>query len=545
MSDLIGQQIGSYEILRQIGSGGMSTVYKATDTESDRLVAIKLMASFLSKEEKFLARFGREVDLLTSFDHPNIVKVFDYGEYHGSPYIVMPFMSMGTLQDRLRGAPMKASEVAKMMGEMASALQYAHDKGIVHRDIKPSNILIDEHGNAMLSDFGFARWREASLSLTGSALVGTPSYMSPEQCLGEEVTPFSDQYALGVVLYRVATGQLPFDGETPLAIALKQINEALPPPRTVNPKLPIEIANVLEKVLQKNPRERYASVAAFNEAFQAALELVRRTSDQPTTVLPHIGRVKIFFDRFGRQLRWIYRTRLAPRWPVILGGLILLFAVPLGTAALRGPNGGELPPDVVGRSTEMMGTMEALYTANAPLQGTEEVPGGVETAVAGTLEVLAAEGTQSAIATLSAAQTLGVPTDTPAIPTATATSLFGGFFFNPTPSNTPGSGGNGSDDPTNTPVDTATSGPGSSSTPDPSNTPGPSPTSGPGPSSTPVPTSAPSATSAPAPTNTPPPPPTNTSAPPTSPPQPTNTPGPPIIPPGQCKKEGVECTPSS
>ncbi|MGD8732264.1 MAG: serine/threonine-protein kinase, partial [Anaerolineales bacterium] len=303
MTDLIGQQIGRYEVLRQIGSGGMSTVYKASDVETNRLVAIKLMASFLTKEEKFLTRFEREVELLTQFDHPNIVKVYDFGEYMGSPYIVMPFMSMGTLQDRLRGAPMKATEVAKMMSEMSSALQYAHDKGIVHRDIKPSNILIDEKGNAMLSDFGFARWREASLSLTGSALVGTPSYMSPEQCLGEQVTPFSDQYSLGVVLYRVATGQLPFDGETPLAIALKQINEALPPPQSVNPKLPIEIANVLEKVLQKNPKERYANIAVFNEAFQRALEAVRQASDKPTTVLPRIGRVKIFFDRLGRQLR--------------------------------------------------------------------------------------------------------------------------------------------------------------------------------------------------------------------------------------------------
>ena len=503
MSDLIGQQIGRYEVLRQIGSGGMSTVYKAADVETNRLVAIKLMASFLSKEEKFLTRFEREVDLLTQFDHPNIVKVLDFGEYHGSPFIVMPFMSMGTLQDRLRGAPMKATEVAKMMSEMAGALQYAHDKGIVHRDIKPSNILIDDKGNAMLSDFGFARWREASLSLTGSALVGTPSYMSPEQCLGEQVTQLSDQYSLGVVLYRVATGQLPFDGDTPLAIALKQINEALPPPRSVNPKLPIEIANVLEKVLQKNPRDRYASIAAFNEAFQRALEVVRKTSDQPTTVLPRIGRVKIFFDRLGRQLRWTYRTRLAKRWPVVIGALILLFGVPLGTAALWGPSGGVATPDgriVDAQSTQVMATVQALSTVNAELLGAEEDdPGAVQTAVGGTMEAMAVFAGQ----TQSAAETLGVPTDTPQ-PTPTPTATFFSFFRTRTPTNTSDSSSGGPGEPTNTPVNTPTRtqtvGPGT-----PSSTPMPTPTSAP-PTDTPVPP-----TPVP-PTDTPPPPPTATSS---------------------------------
>jgi hypothetical protein len=452
MSDLIGQQIGRYEILRQIGSGGMSTVYKASDTETDRLVAIKLMASFLTKEEKFLTRFQREVELLTQFDHPNIVKVLDFGEYMGSPYIVMPFMSMGTLQDRLRGAPMKATEVAKMMSEMSSALQYAHDNGIVHRDIKPSNILIDEKGNSMLSDFGFARWREASLSLTGSALVGTPTYMSPEQCLGEEVTPLSDQYSLGVLLYRVATGQLPFDGETPLAIALKQINEALPPPQSVNPKLPIEIANVLEKVLQKNPKDRYPNIAEFNNAFQRALEVIRRTSDQPTTVLPRIGRIKIFFDRLGRQLRWTYRTRLARRWPVILGALILLFGVPLGTAALWGPSGGVATPDsriVDAQSTQVMSTVNALSTINAELIGAEDNPGAVQTAVAGTMQAMA----MSAGQTQSAAETLGVPTDTPQpTPTATPTATVFSFFASRTPTKTDDGGGSSGGNPTSTPI---------------------------------------------------------------------------------------------
>lgn len=500
MSDLIGQQIGRYEVLRQIGSGGMSTVYKASDVDTDRLVAIKLMASFLSKEEKFLTRFEREVELLTQFDHPNIVRILDFGEYLGSPYIVMPFMSMGTLQDRLRGAPMKATEVAKMMAEISSALQYAHDNDIVHRDIKPSNILIDEKGNSMLSDFGFARWREASLSLTGSALVGTPSYMSPEQCLGEEVTPLSDQYSLGVVLYRVATGQLPFDGDTPLAIALKQINEALPPPRSVNPKLPIEIANVLEKVLQKNPRERYPSVAAFNHAFQQALEAVRRSSDQPTAVLPRIGKVKIFFDRLGRQLRWIYRTRVAKRWPVILGALILLFGVPLGTAALWGPNGGVATPDasvVDAQSTQVMATVNALSTINAELLGAEvqDDPGAVQTAVAGTMEAMAVFAGQ----TQSAAETLGVPTDTPEL---TLTPTVTQFVFFPTRTPTAMSDGDSGDpsEPSKTPVSTPTH----------------TPTVGPG---TPTPTTAPTSTNTMVPTvtNTPgPPTATNTPAPPTS-----------------------------
>jgi serine/threonine protein kinase len=507
MSELNEQTIGHYRILNRIGSGGMSTVYKAHDSKSGRLVAIKVMASFLTEEVRFKVRFEREVKLLSKFNHPNIVHILDFGEHNDSPYIVMPFFEKGTLQDRLRDGPVSVREGARIISDMSSALQYAHDHGVIHRDIKPSNMLLDNHGRAQLTDFGFASWREASMHLTGSALVGTPAFMSPEQCTGESVGPQSDQYSLAIVLFRIASGQMPFDGETPLAMALKQINEPLPPPREINPRIPIAIEQVLIKALSKDPEKRYESMDAFNEAFQEALLESTRNSHDPTAIMPRVNPMRILIDRYTRRLRGFYLRRVAPRWPALAMLLLLLLATPIAAYAVYSLSNASNGPTTEEQAAYFQATVDAFYTQNAPqivaLGLSEEE---VQTAVAGTMSVLDATAAALDTPTMMPTQVGGGAEVSPT-PTPTPT-LYSPFFRTNTPTPTSDSGG-GSNPPTST-SSAYTPTPGA-----PTNTPGEPTNTAPPP---------PTATNPPPPTDPPPPPPTN-------------------IPPGLCGKKGLECTP--
>lgn len=395
MSDLSGKTLGRYHILRKTGRGGMAVVYRGFDLENQRKVAIKVMASYLVEDPKFRSRFEREIELLRELEHPNIVPVLDFGEHEEAPYIVMPYIESGTLQDRLKVTPLTAIEASKLSQQISSALQFAHDQGIVHRDIKPSNILLDGEGNALLSDFGFAHWHDASMSLTGSGLIGTPAYMSPEQCMGGQVDVRSDQYSLGVVLYRIATGRLPFEGDTPLALAIKQINAPLPPPREVNPNIPETVEAVLVKALAKEPEHRFQSVAHLNSAFHDALAVVIDPEGKYTPMPMHL-------DIDSRTLEWkeeeedrgVLAWFRSVRRPVLVGAAVLLFAFPVGASALLGWSNigfGDRGTPTQTPTLNFEATIQALYTENAPLAGLEEsFPGQVETAVAGTMMALEA-----------------------------------------------------------------------------------------------------------------------------------------------------------
>src|SRR3990170_4800109 len=220
---------------------------------------------------RFKARFAREVEVLRSLSGGKIVPILGYGEQDAFTYIVMPFLAQGTLHDRLQNGGISLSESAGILNDVCAALQLAHSRGIVHRDVKPSNILLDEAGGAYLSDFGFAYVSETSHSLTGSVLIGTPAFMSPEQCRGEEVDPRSDLYSLGAVLYQATTGRLPYDAETPMAVVIKHISEPLPRPRYLNPYLPDAIEAVVLHSMEKDLDRRYASIGEMNQAFQQAL----------------------------------------------------------------------------------------------------------------------------------------------------------------------------------------------------------------------------------------------------------------------------------
>jgi serine/threonine-protein kinase len=277
MSRLIGQHFGRYQILELLGEGGMATVYKAYDTRLEREVAIKVIRRDAFPPDDMnmlLKRFEREAKSLGRLSHPNIVGVIDYGEYEGSPYLVMVYLPGGTLKDRL-GKPMPWQDAIQMLLPIAHALEYVHDRNIINRDVKPSNILMTEKGQPMLTDFGlvklFGEKEKESTHLTSSGTgLGTPDYMAPEQWTGE-ATAQSDLYSLGVVLYEMITGYRPFTADTPAGVLLKQATESLPLPKTYIPDLPQNVESVLLKVLAKDPIHRYPDMHAFIDELQNLL----------------------------------------------------------------------------------------------------------------------------------------------------------------------------------------------------------------------------------------------------------------------------------
>jgi serine/threonine protein kinase len=272
MEDLSGKQLGVYQILNPLGEGGMAAVFRAYQPNLGRNVAVKVLPRQLAQEQGYMARFRQEAMILARMQHPHILSIFDFGESGGYTYLVMPLVSGGTLAQKIQGKPLGLEYTARIISQVASALDYAHAQGIIHRDIKPSNILLDEQGNCLLSDFGIARMVEGTASFTSTGVViGTPAYMSPEQGRGEKLTPSSDIYSLGIVAYEMVTGRVPFLAETPVAVIFKHIQETLPPPRALNPELPHPAEWAIQKALAKTPSERFGSAGDFAAALQAAL----------------------------------------------------------------------------------------------------------------------------------------------------------------------------------------------------------------------------------------------------------------------------------
>lgn len=271
---MIGQELGGYRIVEQVGMGGMAVVYKAFDPRTERYVALKVLPQQYSKDPTFLTRFENEARAISKLEHLHILPIFAFGEQDGISYMAMRYMDSGTLSDRIKQGPIPLSDCARILRQLGEALDYAHSNGILHRDIKPSNALLDKSGNAYLTDFGIAKMVSGSsaLDLTGSGLIGTPFYMSPEQCRGErELTPASDLYSLGVVLFEMVTGLTPYRAETPLAVLQMHLISPLPNARELRPELPESAAAVIMKALSKDPNDRYPSGRALAEAFERAL----------------------------------------------------------------------------------------------------------------------------------------------------------------------------------------------------------------------------------------------------------------------------------
>ncbi len=227
---MIGKRIGPYEIVEEIGKGGMATVYRAYQPNLDRFVAIKIIHRAIALDDASLERFQREARLLTRLVHPHLLPIYDYDAASDPPYIVMRYLDSGTLKDVIDRGKLPHGELIQMLRQIASALDYAHRNNVIHRDIKPSNVMLDQDGNAFLTDFGIARTIEAGQDMTQSGYaLGTPGYMSPEQGMGVDgLNSRADIYSLGVMVFQMLTGKLPYTGDTPLSIIFKHISDPIP-----------------------------------------------------------------------------------------------------------------------------------------------------------------------------------------------------------------------------------------------------------------------------------------------------------------------------
>ncbi len=283
----IGDTVGPYKITRYIGQGGMATIYRAHQITLDRDVAIKAIHPALKDDPAFLARLNREASIVGKLNHPNIVAVYDSGECEGQPYLVMRLIEGKTLKQLLQDRQLSTGEVLRIARSVADALIYAHAHGVLHRDVKTSNILIDNDGNAFLTDFGLARLAYSGDStLSRDMLIGSPQYISPEQAKGEPVDVRSDIYSFGVVLYEMFTGQVPFSGETPYATIMAHINEPPPSARLLNPNVPLAAEMVLHKALAKSREQRYASVSEMITALDNAIHGPQSRDESPDDSVP-------------------------------------------------------------------------------------------------------------------------------------------------------------------------------------------------------------------------------------------------------------------
>ncbi|WP_233269528.1 Stk1 family PASTA domain-containing Ser/Thr kinase [Alteribacillus sp. YIM 98480] len=278
MSDLIGKRISErYQIQDKIGGGGMAHVYKAQDIILERSVAVKVLQPQYNTDEEFIRRFHREAQAATSLAHPNIVNIYDVGEEENLYYIVMEYIEGETLKEKIQQqGPLPLEQSVGLMNEILGAIGHAHANGIVHRDIKPHNILINHNGEAKVTDFGIARAASAATITHTNSVMGSVHYLSPEQAKGGRITAQSDIYSLGVVLYEMVTGSLPYTGDSAVSIALKHLQEPLPLPSEKRPGLPQSLENVILKATVKDPLERFDSVFTMQDDLKTVLSMERR-----------------------------------------------------------------------------------------------------------------------------------------------------------------------------------------------------------------------------------------------------------------------------
>ena len=263
-------KLDRYLIQEKCGSGGMATVYRAIDPDLEQEVAIKVLPTTFNKRDDLPKRFKREARTLAVLQHPAIVPILNFGEVDAHLYFVMPYLSGGSLKQRLGDGPIPLAEVVAIVGRIASGLAAAHQKQIIHRDVKPHNILFDAHGEAFLADFGVARLLDRDEAEQTVTLIGTPEFMSPEQVLEGDLSPQTDIYQLGVVIFQMLTGWLPFEGAAHHVMS-QHLHAPLPSAVLLNPQLPPATDAILQRALAKNPTERFASATALHDALTELL----------------------------------------------------------------------------------------------------------------------------------------------------------------------------------------------------------------------------------------------------------------------------------
>ncbi|KAF0107471.1 MAG: serine/threonine protein kinase bacterial [Anaerolineaceae bacterium] len=354
MSFTVGEMVGPYRIIEQLGQGGMATVYKAYHAALDRYVALKVLHPAFLEDPNFLARFQREARLVAKLDHPNIVPIFDYAEHEGRPYLVMKFIEGETLKARLARGSVAPEETLRIVEAVGVALSFAHKRGILHRDVKPSNVLLSGDGGIYLADFGLARIAQSGEStLTSDMILGTPQYISPEQALGKkDLDEGTDIYSFGVMLYELSVGKVPFSADTPFSIIHDHIYSPLPMPRQVNPTVSEAVERVLLKTLAKERADRHKDVHGMVDAFKhawnestppvpVAEETIRaemKTRGAPRTEVPPppagpVSTLKAEAPAPGPAPVPAVRKKISWMW-IAVGALLLVCCV-IGGLALR------------------------------------------------------------------------------------------------------------------------------------------------------------------------------------------------------------------
>lgn len=362
--DLSVRMIDRYELLEELGRGGMAQVYRARDTRIQRQVAIKLLPREYMHDANFKARFEREAQTIAALEHPAIVPIHDYGEHEGQPYLVMRYMAGGSLADLIRKGPMSVYEAATVLGRIGSALDYAHGRGVVHRDLKPANVMFDEAGHAYLSDFGIARLADATVTLTKSGVfIGTPAYMSPEQIQGDlELDGRSDVYALGIILFEMLSGQQPYSADTPAKVMMKHVLDPVPQFRDLDPELLPDANRIVEHALAKDREERYS--AALELAGEVAALAGESAADTVHAAVPAARLTGAGVPDAARPMR-IFGSVPAATWIVL--GVLALGTIGTGSALALGAIGWQAPtPD----EAIAVAVDTATHTPSPPPTGT-------------------------------------------------------------------------------------------------------------------------------------------------------------------------------
>ncbi len=327
---------GRYRVLRRLGSGGMADVYLVEDQQLGRRVALKLLYRHFAEDVQFVERFRREASSAAGLQHQSIVGIFDRGEWDGTYYIAMEYIEGHTLKEIIRErGPAPPEAAVDVVLQILRALRFAHQRGVVHRDIKPHNVLIDEDGRVKVTDFGIARAGASDMTETGS-IMGTAQYLSPEQAQGRPVDARSDLYSIGIVLYELLTGRVPFDAESAVSVALKQVSERPVPPRELDPTIPPALEGVVLRALEKDPAHRFADADEFIEALHAA-----RLAPDDVVVVPPAAPIEEILEEDDRRGR---------RWWLWLLILLALAAIAFGAYALLKPQEVAVP-NVIGRTS--------------------------------------------------------------------------------------------------------------------------------------------------------------------------------------------------
>ncbi len=354
-------KINRYEVIAELGRGGMATVYRAYDPSFDREVAVKVLPREFLHDPQFRERFQREIKTIAQLEHPVIVPVYDVGEHDGQPYFVMRYMTGGSLTEWIRQRNFSLSDAARIIERLAQALEYAHAKGVIHRDLKPDNILFDQNGEPAITDFGVAKLEQVASTLTGSGIIGTPAYMSPEQAQSGQVDSRSDIYGLGVILYEILCGKQPYEADTPMGVIVKHITEPVPDILEVNPEVPKDIGAIVKKALAKKKEERFGSAMEMARALNLATFGSENPSLPPSATRP--GKAP---------------TRSAkPAWPIpviaggialaVLAGLFFFRSILFGSTPTPAPTEESPDQTAAGNPTE---TLEA--SVPAPVSSTTD-----------------------------------------------------------------------------------------------------------------------------------------------------------------------------